>query len=97
MHTVRRSAPHRFVDLCCVALFLILTIAPMWGQAPSSVPQLVRFSGVAKDAQGSPLAGAMNITFSLYQNQQGGSPLWQETRSVQADAQGRYSVNLGAN
>jgi hypothetical protein len=62
----------------------MLPIAPMWGQTQSSVARLVRFSGDARDAQGSSLAGAINITFSLYQNQQGGGQLWQEAQSVQS-------------
>ncbi|MBZ5544966.1 MAG: hypothetical protein LAO07_15000, partial [Acidobacteriia bacterium] len=36
------------------------------------------------------------MSFSLYAAQEGGSPLWWETQTVQADAQGRYGVLLGA-
>jgi hypothetical protein len=62
----------------------------------SLVPRLVRFSGAAFDINNKPMTGVVSITFSLYQEQQGGSPLWIETQNVQADSNGRYSVQLGS-
>jgi len=73
---------------------------------PSTVPRLIKFSGLvsppvtggdqnewsSKTAQPTTLP----ITFSLYEVQGGGSPLWSETQSVQLDSQGRYTVLLGA-
>jgi endosialidase-like protein len=60
------------------------------------VPALVKFSGVLTDGSGKPLAGTVGVTFSLYKDEQGGSPLWLETQSVQPDKSGRYSVMLGS-
>jgi hypothetical protein len=37
-----------------------------------------------------------NVTFSLYELQRGGAPLFVENQTVSIDAQGRYSVLLGA-
>jgi len=62
----------------------------------ATVPRLINFSGVVKDASGKPATGVVNLTFSLYQLQEGGSSLWSETQSVQLDVQGRYTVLLGA-
>jgi hypothetical protein len=62
----------------------------------ASVPNLIRFSGVAEDVDSKPLAGTVGITFLFYRDQQGGAPLWMETQNVRADASGRYSVELGA-
>ena len=62
----------------------------------SSVPRLIRFSGVARDAEGKPLTGTMGLTFLLYKDEQGGAPLWMETQNIQPDANGRYSVQLGS-
>ena len=64
--------------------------------ATPSVPRLIRFAGTAKDMDGKPLTGTVGITFLLYSDQQGGSPLWLETQNVQPDSSGRYSVQLGA-
>ncbi len=61
----------------------------------SSVPRLVRFSGVLTDTTGVPRTGVTGITFSIYSQSSGGSPLWQETQNVTLDSQGRYAVLLG--
>jgi hypothetical protein len=68
-------------------------------QAPASIApgnHLVTFSGVLKDANGSPNTGAVPMKFSLYAAQEGGEALWVEQQTVVADAAGRYSVLLGA-
>ena len=62
----------------------------------ATVPRLVTFSGVLKDAGGKPVMGTVRVAFSVYEFQEGGSPLWVETQAVRADAQGRYTVLLGA-
>ena len=61
-----------------------------------TVPLLIRYDGFLRDASGKAVSGTVNVSFSLYAEQEGGSPLWWETQTVQADAQGRYSVLLGA-
>lgn len=60
------------------------------------VPRLVRFSGVVKDADGNVPSGDVLLTFNLYEQQEGGSPLWSENQTVQLTKNGRYSVLLGA-
>ena len=42
----------------------------------AQVPRLVKFSGTARYADGKPVSGMGGITFALYQDQQGGAPLW---------------------
>jgi Chaperone of endosialidase len=66
------------------------------GAATNSVPTLVKFSGTLSDADGKPLPGTSGVTFSLYADQQGGSPLWTETQNVQPDKSGHYTVLLGS-
>ena len=65
-------------------------------QKSSTVPNLIRFSGTAKDAGGKPLSGVVGITFALYQEETGGAARWVETQNAHADATGHYSVSLGA-
>ncbi len=60
------------------------------------VPRLVRFSGVIKDAAGMVPSGDVTLTFSLYEQENGGSPLWSETQTVQLSKDGRYNVLLGS-
>jgi hypothetical protein len=69
------------------------------GQTPESglppgVPRLVKFSGVLKDASGYLLNGTEAVTFAVYTDSAGGSPLWEEAQNVQF-YQGRYTVFLG--
>src|SRR5688572_12155515 len=56
----------------------------------------IRFSGVLRDGNGRPVAGASSVTFTLYADHEGTQPLWSETHRVRPDAQGRYTVLLGS-
>ena len=56
----------------------------------------VQFSGVLQDAAGNALTGVQGVTFALYAEQTGGAAVWLETQTVQADAEGRYTVLLGS-
>jgi hypothetical protein len=60
------------------------------------VPPLVNFSSVLTDGNGKPLNGVVGVTFYLYKDSQGGSPLWMETQNVQPDKVGHYKVMLGS-
>jgi hypothetical protein len=80
-------------------LLFVLSIAAQTassGSTATPVPPLVNFNGVLADANGKPLTGTVGVTFYLYQDQQGGAPLWLETQNVQADKTGHYSVALGS-
>jgi hypothetical protein len=88
-----------------VMLSTLMVLLCSWlGQAQQSVataangmvPPLIQFSNVATDEGGSSLSGAVSITFSLFNSQQGGEPLWIETQNnVQLDPTGHYTVQLG--
>ncbi len=90
-------SPAAFV-LAVFVLSLALTAMPAEAQitpAAAQVPPVIQFSNVATDAGGAPLAGTVEITFSLYNNSQGGEPLWLETQNVTPDSSGHYSVYVG--
>src|SRR5579863_9189758 len=87
-----------------VLSMLLLLLCSLLSQAQQSVataanatvPPLIQFSNVATDEGGNSLSGVVSITFSLYNGQQGGEPLWTETQNnIQLDATGHYSVQLG--
>ena len=101
------SARHRAGSRAAVATLLcavLASAAPPQDQGTSAappasetvVPHLVSFSGTLKDAKGSPVAGSVTMTLSLYSLQEGGSPLWTETQTAQLDNQGHYTVLLGS-
>ena len=98
---------NRFViSLCCLlcasgvlssAQETTPTIVPPAAVQNSSAtfPRLVSFSGTIVNA-GKPVTGRIPVIFSLYPEQEGGTPVWSETQVVQTDAQGHYTVLLGA-
>ncbi len=63
----------------------------------AEVPRLIKFSGTLLDSQDRPMAGPVGVTFALYSQQTGGAALWLETQNVKPDANGLYTVLLGAN
>src|SRR5579862_7150168 len=80
----------------CVMLSLIVATLAVAQQQNNIVPTLVSFSGTLTDVNGKPVSGTVGVTFSLFKDQQGGSPLWMETQNVQPDKSGRYTVMLGS-
>jgi hypothetical protein len=84
----------------CVYLLLMCCALPLLAQSAASadsvVPGMVKFTGALNDANGKPLTGTVGVTFLLYTEQSGGTPLWMETQNVQADKAGHYSVMLGS-
>jgi Chaperone of endosialidase len=69
---------------------------PVAAQASSGVPRLFSFSGVIKDASGNLKTGVVTLTFSIYADFEGGTPLWSETQGVRLDGTGHYTVLVGA-
>jgi hypothetical protein len=93
--------------LSLIAVFGSFALAGMAQQTssgasnPSStnsavVPRLVNYSGVLTDINGKPLTGVVGVTFTLYQDSEGGTPLWMEIQNVAMSKSGRYSVMLGS-
>jgi len=90
-----------------VAVCLLGAVGSL-AQQPSAIPRLIKFSGevnpqisqikqIKETEDGtSPSPAVIAVTFSLYELQEGGSPLWSEAQKVQLDDQGRYTVLLGA-
>ncbi len=71
--------------------------SPVPSSSAADVPRLIKFSGTLLDAQDRPIAGPVGVTFALYSQQTGGAALWLETQNVKPDANGVYTVLLGAN
>ena len=67
-----------FLGLC----FSHLAQAQTQAASVTAVPRLVKFSGTLHDGVGKPLTGITGITFALYADESGGSPLWLETQNV---------------
>ena len=86
-----------------VAILSAILLCSLFGQAQQTVtttnaivPPLLSFNGVLNDVNGKPLTRAVGVIFSLYQDQQGGPPLWLETQNVKPNSTGHYTVTLGS-
>src|SRR4030095_15089669 len=87
--------------LLALRVFLsLLLVSPVVAAAQStqdpSVPRLITITGVYRPADGLAPRAVETVTASVYADQQGGAPLFQETQQVTVDDRGRYSVVLGA-
>jgi len=87
-------------NLILVVAVLFLSRGAVFAQAPQnatgSVPRVITVSGVYRPADGQPPAAVETVTLSVYAEQQGGAPVFQETQQVTLDDRGRYVVILGA-
>ena len=83
-----------FCLLFAISLSATDPARPSAGANPSSTvtfPRLLRFSGTLP-----PGPEVIGVTFALYADQTGGSPLWQEVQNVHPDASGSFSILLGS-
>jgi hypothetical protein len=62
--------------------------------AAGGVSRLVNYSGRASDVHGKPVSGVAGVTFAIYKEQEGGSPLWIEVQNVNTDAKGNFTAQL---
>jgi len=89
---------------CVVMLSTMLLLCSLFSEAQQSVttttdaivPPLVNFSGAITDVNGKPITAIVGVTFSLYNEQQDGAPLWLETQNVKPNSTGHYTVMLGS-
>jgi trimeric autotransporter adhesin len=95
-----KSRTRKFQMLVLFTLCLAVPLTTFDSHAQTTnattVPRLVRYAGVARDLNGTPLSGVVGVTFALYAEQASNAALWMETQNVQADSSGRYSVLLGS-
>ncbi len=92
------------LDLTAKAALLLLAATTVcWGQGVASskaqtasqgVPHFVKFNGFLEDAGGTPLNAIVGVSFSIYADQEGGVPLWEETQNIQF-SQGSYTAMIG--
>ena len=100
---------HRFgVSFVALSTLLFVSILPAQQTSTTAtttgttssttVPNLIRYSGTLKDAQGAASVAptTVGVTFAIYKQQDGGAAVWQETQNVTLDASGQYSVILGS-
>src|SRR5277367_6373840 len=72
------------------------TPSSLAASAPTSVPPLIPYSGVADAVAGQPAPTTASVTFLVYDDETGGEPLFSETQSVAVEAAGRFKAQIGA-
>jgi trimeric autotransporter adhesin len=77
-------------------LFPFLNAQQRDPQSSGTVPRLVTYSGKALDEQGKPISGITGVSFAIYRDEFEDAPLWMETQNATPDADGNYTVQLGA-
>jgi hypothetical protein len=84
--------------LFALATLLLTATASAQSTASVSVPNLIRYSGTLKNAEGAAVSSStpVGVIFSIYKQQDGGAAVWQETQNVTPDANGQYNVLLGS-
>jgi len=73
----------------------ILVVVGLAGST-GNVPHLINYQGRLSESGGNPLTGAYSITFTLFDDETGGSPLWTETQLSVSVSNGLFSVLLGS-
>lgn len=80
-----------------VSALMLVSVGFTQQASVTAVPNLIRYGGTLKDAQGAPLSSStVGITFAIYTQQDGGAPIWMETQNVATDASGNYNALLGS-
>jgi len=80
-----------------LVLLVVLLSSSAFAQTKSTdVPRVIRYAGTLKNVDGSPRRGTIGVSFSIYADETGGAPLWQEVQNVVVEETGRFSVLLGS-
>jgi len=78
--------------IASLMVFLLMAVCSV--TASHAVPNEMNFQGHLTDSGGVPIDRTVNMTFSIYDAETGGSPLWTDTIAVEV-SNGIYSVVLG--
>ncbi len=62
----------------------------------AAAPGLINYQGILTDDLGAPVGGHHDLTFRIYPDAAGGTPLWQETHIQAAVEDGLFTVILGS-
>jgi hypothetical protein len=65
-------------------------------RASGGIPGLVSYQGYLTDADGLPMAGAVDLTFGLYAAMNGGEAIWTETQADVPVTDGYFQLLLGS-
>ncbi|MFA6569842.1 MAG: hypothetical protein WCT77_01250 [Bacteroidota bacterium] len=67
-----------------LATLALLMVAIPFSGAVAQVPRLINYQASLMDQVNQPISGNVAMTFAIYDNETGGSPIWVETQDVSA-------------
>lgn len=75
------------------AMFLLLLAVA--GTRAAEIPRTIAFQGVLKDAIGKAITTPTSVTFTLYDAETAGTPVWAETKDITPGQSGIFTTSLG--
>ena len=89
-----------FRVLSLIGIVSLATVTHAAAQPPetsthASFPRVIRIAGTLPMPVGAP-SSTETVTFAIYADETGGTPIWQETQTVIVDRTGAYNALLGA-
>jgi hypothetical protein len=98
-----------FLPCVTVALLLCSSCAYKDRQTPQAAAPLatpasaeidrsrvLNFKGVLKDGAGNRLKGTVGVLFAIYEQKEGGAPVWQEVQNVELNERGVFTTQVGS-
>lgn len=82
----------RFLKFILIALVLVIATSV---SAIGDVPATISYQGILTTNTGSPVSGSVDVAFEIFTAPTGGSALWTETRTIDPDSTGLFTVILG--
>lgn len=70
------------------------TVAPASADIDRS--RFLQFRGVLKDSDGNRLKGIVGVLFAIYEQKEGGAPVWQEVQNVELNERGVFTALVGS-
>src|ERR1700676_1082538 len=61
----------------------------------TDMSRILKLRGILRDHKGNQLTGVVGVLFAIYEQENGGAPLWQEVQNVRADDRGRFLALVG--
>lgn len=58
--------------------------------------RILNLKGVLKDRDGHRLKGTVGVLFAIYEQKEGGAPVWQEVQNVELNDRGLFTAQVGA-
>jgi hypothetical protein len=103
IETLRRRNRKRKEEKVRVVTYpaLLSVVIGMFGvlatpRIAQTVPELINYQGELMDSAGNPLNGTVSIMFRIYNQETGGTTLWEETHNSVQIQEGIFSVLLGS-